>query len=59
MKVRTWQSYITAIRNPRKRVYAQDYAMYLLHGGQIEPERGELSYMAAQAVRMTLADLTR
>ena len=29
------------------------YAYYLKHGGT-EPERGDLSYMAAQAVRMNL-----
>jgi len=52
-----WQKYIKRIRNPQKRVYAYEYAMYTLHGGQVEPARGSLSYMAAQAVRMELTRL--
>jgi hypothetical protein len=43
-------------RNPVKRQYAEDYADYLDGFRDVEPERpANLSYMAAQAVRLTLA----
>lgn len=46
-------AYIGRIRNLRKREYAKSYWLYLRYGG-VQPSRGELSYMAAQAVRITL-----
>lgn len=50
------ESYIGRIRNAAKRDYARRYVSYIsqaaLEGP--EPERGELSYMGAQAVRMSL-----
>ena len=39
------------------RTYAHNYAMFALHGGQVEPEAEHISYMAAQSVRMALASL--
>ena len=53
-------SYIRAIRNPIKRAYAEKYAAWNETGGAAETEPlvpVGLSYMAAQAVRMTLAAL--
>lgn len=47
--------FIRGIRNPGKKDYAQRYSAWL-HGGQkgLEPERGKLSGMAAQSVRLNL-----
>lgn len=47
------KKYISKIRNEKKRLYAESYALFLLRGG-VEPEHGSLSYMAAQAVRLHL-----
>lgn len=47
--------YIRSIRNPTKKLYARRYDAWLCAGAVgPEPERGTLSYMAAQAVRITL-----
>lgn|SRR5579864_618361 len=47
--------YIRRIRNGQKKQYARAYLHYVLRGRQgTEPDRGTLSYMAAQAVRMEL-----
>jgi len=48
-------------RNQTKAYYAEQYAAWLKAGcpqGQ-EPDRGQLSYMAAQAVRLDLAAAVR
>lgn len=50
------RAYIAAIRNPAKKAYAEAWARYMQRGGA-EPDRGGLSVMAAQAVRMWLAEL--
>jgi hypothetical protein len=50
--------YISRIRNTKKRQYAFAYLEFLL-GKTSEPERGELSYMAAQAVRINLHDIMK
>lgn len=42
-----------SIRNTQKRSYALAYLLFL-EGKQEEQGRGGLSYMAAQAVRLTL-----
>jgi hypothetical protein len=52
------QSYVNLIRNLPKRAYAQEYLRARLEGGP-EPERGELSYMAAQAVRQQVEEKLR
>lgn len=53
------RDYIERIRNPLKRDYAASFYHYLLNGGK-EPERPEeLSYMAAQAVRLELLNRFR
>ncbi len=49
-------AYLRSIRSPAKKAYAKAYATFLEVGGT-EPERGTLSYMGAQAVRMHLSDL--
>lgn len=49
------QKYINRIRNLIKRQYAKDYWLHLNGSGQ-EPDRPkDLSAMAAQSVRMELA----
>ncbi len=52
----TAENYIRRIRNPRKQTYARAYWIWLT-GPQTtkEPDCGDLSYMAAQGVRMSLA----
>lgn len=50
--------YVHRIRNQRKRAYAAAYWRFL-RGVDPEPERGELSVMAAQAVRMELREIMR
>jgi len=51
-------AYIRRIRNMAKRDYAQRYYTWLCAGSIGEPpERGGLSYMAAQAVRMEFTQL--
>jgi hypothetical protein len=59
----TWQidAYVNRLRNPAKRAYAEKYVTFLLsqrYGAPVpEPERGALSVMGAQAVRLRLAEL--
>ena len=48
------QAYIRSLRNPAKRDYAARYLAWLERQDGPEPERGQISYMAAQAVRLTL-----
>lgn len=53
----TADKYIASIRNPDKKAYAELYWAWLSSGKKgIEPSRGSLSFMAAQAVRLTLYD---
>jgi hypothetical protein len=47
-------AYVRSLRSASKRAYAVAYLAYMQHGGE-EPGRGDLSYMAAQAVRLRLA----
>ena len=57
-ELRAVKDYIERIRNPSKRQYAEEWLKYLQGKGS-KPEIGEeLSYMAAQSVRMRLAKLT-
>jgi hypothetical protein len=51
------KAYITNIKNSAKKAYAEEYITYLLdksHNKQPPNKPDALSYMAAQAVRMTL-----
>lgn len=50
-------AYIRAIRNTAKRQYAIAYRYFLTDGTNEEPDRGKLSYMAAQAVRLELTSI--
>ena len=51
-------AYIQSIRNRAKQDYAKAYAWYLKQGKTgARPERGKLSYMAAQAVMIRLDGL--
>ncbi len=52
-------AYIRAIRNKTKRAYADRYWRYLKGTYPWEPDRGTLSYMAAQAVQMQLSKIKR
>ena len=48
--------YVRGIRNKAKRDYAERYLAWLLNGEEgPEPDSTGLSYMGAQAVRLTLA----
>lgn len=48
--------YANLIRNKAKRTYAFAYIGWLRNGAEgLEPERGTLSVMGAQAVRMQIA----
>lgn len=56
------RSYLRSIRNPVKRAYGFDYVNWLERGSMAEDTPppavpAGLSYMAAQAVRMRLADI--
>jgi len=57
----TITGYIARIRNAKKQAYAVRYAAWLAVGGDDSgsnpPDRGKLSVMAAQAVRMELCEL--
>lgn len=56
------KSYIKNIKNSAKRAYAEEYIKYLLdiNPNKQPPKRPEaLSYMAGQAVRMTLTELIK
>jgi hypothetical protein len=47
--------YANLIKNKAKRDYANAWIVYLRNGAEgLEPERGKLSYMAAQAVRLEI-----
>jgi hypothetical protein len=50
------RNYIRRIKKPAKQAYARANLDYMLSSKQ-EPERGELSEMGAQAVRITLVQL--
>lgn len=53
-------SYIRRIHSEKKRVYAAYYLNWCRHGKRgSEPERGNLSAMAAQAVRLKIDDILR
>ncbi len=54
LKVYQFRDYIASIRNARKRAYAVAYLAWLRGQAASEPEYAPLSYMAAQAVRLTL-----
>jgi hypothetical protein len=59
MKIETIQTYIKAIHNKDKKLYAIAYYNYLHSNKTInEPQYKNLSYMGAQAVRMNLNNLT-
>ena len=53
--------YIEGLRSPLKRRYAHAYYQWLRMPDSLRPaespSRGELSYMAAQAVRMNLDEI--
>jgi hypothetical protein len=52
------QSYIKRIKNAKKKAYAQAYWKWLQGGKKgREPDEGDLSYMAAQGVRLQLGDM--
>jgi hypothetical protein len=52
-----WMSYVLKIRNASKRAYAKAYLDYIVkRDPQPDPEQFKLGTMAAQAVRMSLAD---
>jgi hypothetical protein len=56
-KAEAMRKYIAHIRNAEKKDYAQRYAIWLMRNDQSEtvaPQPFHLSYMAAQAVRMSL-----
>ena len=47
--------YANLIRNSQKRAYANRYIAWIVEGCVgLEPERGRLSYMAAQSVRLDI-----
>ena len=49
--------YTNSIHNTAKRRYALEYVRWLRNGGEgLEPSRGGLSSMAAQAVRLSIAE---
>lgn len=52
--------YISSIRNPGKRAYASRYWDWLTTDGGKEPDyqHADISYMAAQAVRLQLNDIS-
>lgn len=53
------QAYIRRIRSAPKKRYAQEYYRHLFLGVELPDAReAGLSYMAAQAVRMRLEELT-
>ncbi len=57
------EEYLYRLRSPAKLDYAKRYlewkARHPLHRDEPEPERGALSMMAAQAVRMNIDLLSR
>lgn len=60
IKLRACEKYIRKIRNERKRAYAVAFLLYANGQGPArEPSRGELSFMAAQAVRNEIYKILR
>lgn len=53
------RDYAESIRNGAKRSYALAYLHQTIRNGLPEPERGELSFMAAQAVRMQIRQIVQ
>lgn len=50
--------YIRSIRNAAKRAYAEQYLKWYTNPPtEAEPDRGALSYMGAQAVRINIAEI--
>jgi hypothetical protein len=50
--------YISSIHNDKKKAYARSYLLYILQGRTgATPPYGDLSAMAAQAVRMRLDEI--
>lgn len=55
---KSMESYIASIRNRDKHAYASAYARWIHEGERGDPpDRGKLSYMAAQAVRLNLREI--
>lgn len=53
-------SYLNRIRNDEKRCYGFVYLAWLRNGcAAVEPERNNLSYLAAQSVRMRLVEMLK
>ncbi len=56
----TQTKYIGTIRNPAKRAYAEAYRAWLSDGADcVSPKPKQLGAMAAQSVRMRLAELAK
>lgn len=55
----TLKQYINSIRNPAKRAYAIAFAAWVSTGNGFEPERGDLSVMGAQAVRLNVCEIIK
>jgi hypothetical protein len=56
----TLERYVRSIRNMLKRDYARAYIAWVRDGGRgAEPSWGELSFMAAQAVRLNVRDFLK
>ena len=47
------ETYIRSLRNPAKKQYANDYAIWQM-GGRVDANPSGLSYMAGQAVRFRI-----
>jgi hypothetical protein len=59
MNLKIAQAYILQMRNEAKKAYAWAYLRFALTDGDIGPDRGKLSYMAAQAVRLRITEILR
>jgi hypothetical protein len=62
-KAESMRKYIARIRNAEKKDYAQRYAIWLMRSPKDQetipaPQPFHLSYMGAQAVRMSLTAIT-
>jgi hypothetical protein len=53
------ERYVRSIRNTGKRAYAEQYLAWRRGQRRTAPETGGLSYMAAQAVRLTIREYVR
>jgi hypothetical protein len=51
--------YIDRIRNKSKRDYAERYYQQVIRNGLPDPDRGGVSYMGAQAVRLHIAAIMK